>query len=428
MTYTFKIWILIFIVSSTISCNYSKDKDTVSSQKTLKETLPKAPLLYDVYIPKDSNFTNGIIVILDPHSKPQLIMDSLHTYADNNHMALIGIKDVENGVRDYISIIDRDLTHFISTSKTSRNKIYLIGFSGAARMAEYFAYSHKINGLIMCGAGMNRKNQLPFPTVLIAGIKDFNFLEQYYDLDDKLSLNKNLISFVFNGPHQWPPVSYISVGINFLIHRGKGGDDNLSSHYENQSEKYFANNNYYYAVKAMEIAYKFKSYGSDKDILNKFEILKKNKKIKNYYRRTDMFLEEELNRYKDLTRNIDVQKLKWWKNQINYINSRSNKKDPISASSYARTKAYIGLVTFSKINLSLSGKENAESLDKYISIYELLEPESPYLHFFKAVLLYRIGNELQAKDEMNIAKSKDFDDDKMLKQYFDYNFITSLNI
>jgi len=342
-------------------------------------------------------------------------------------MALIGIKDVENGVRDYISIIDRDLTHFISTSKTSRNKIYMIGFSGAARMAEYFAYSHKINGLIMCGAGMNRKNQLPFPTVLIAGIKDFNFLEQYYDLNDKLSLNKNLISFVFDGPHQWPPVSYISVGINFLIHRGKGGDDNLSSHYENQSEKYFANNNYYYAVKSMEIAYKFKNYGSDKDILKKFETLKQNKKVKNYYRRTDLFLEEELNRYKDLTRNIDVQKLKWWKNQINYIDNQSNRKDPISASSYARTKAYIGLVTFSKINLSLSGKENAESLDKYISIYELLEPESPYLHFFKAVLLYRIGNELQAKDEMHIAKSKNFDDNKMLEQYFDSNFINSLN-
>ena len=133
-----------------------------------------------------------------------------------------------------------------------------------------------------------------------------------------------------------------------------------------------------------------------------------------------------MNRYKTLTEAIDIQSIKWWTNQLQYINYRTTKKDPISANSYERTKSYLGLVMFSKINRALSVDGNKKMLDKYIIIYELLEPSSPYLHFFKAVILYRNMDYDAAKEEMKLAKSNGFDDNDRLENNFSEEFILQL--
>ncbi|OYT11080.1 MAG: hypothetical protein B6I18_05740 [Bacteroidetes bacterium 4572_112] len=417
-----RIFIAIFILLIAVSCN---DDKRVNSDD-LAKAVPVPAIRYSQYIPADSNFSNGIIIIMDPHSKPQLIMDSLHQYANMNHMALLGIKDIKNGINNYDKIINRDLTQFITNNNIGRSKIYLIGFSGAARMAEYFSATHKIDGLIMCGAGMRRINQLPFPTVLLAGTRDFNFLEQYYDQNSKLTTNKNMIAFNFVGGHQWPPVRIIETGFNFLIHRLKGGNDSISSIYEQRVDGYLKAKDYYSAFKSMEIAYKFKNHNDDEYLLEKLQKMKNSKQIKRYFARTNLYIEEEMNRYKTLSKAIEIQSIKWWTNQLQYINYRTTKKDPISANSYERTKSYLGLVMFSKISNALSADGNKQMLDKYIIIYELLEPSSPYLHFFKAVILYRNLDYDAAKEEMRIAKSNGFDDNDRLKNNFSEEFILQL--
>ena len=414
-----QIFITIFILLIAVSCN---DDKTVDSAKIT----PVQTIRYSQYIPKDGNFSNGLIVIMDPHSKPQLIMDSLHQFANNNHMALLGIKDIKNGINNYNKIINRDLNLFIANNNIGRIKIYLIGFSGAARMAEYFASSHKIDGLIMCGAGMRRINQLPFPTVLLAGTKDFNFLEQYYDQNSKLTTNKNIISFNFVGGHQWPPIRIIETGFNFLIHRPKGGNDSISNIYEQRVDGYLKTKDYYSAFKSMEIAYKFKNHDDDEYILERLQKMKNAKQIKRYFARTNLYIEEERARYKTLSDAIDTQSIKWWTNQLQFINYKTTKKDPISANSYERTKSYLGLVMYSKISSALSVDGNKQLLDKYIIIYELLEPSSPYLHFFKAVILYRNMDYDTAKEEMRIAINNGFDDNDRLRNVFSEKFILQL--
>ena len=430
MTNLIKFIILLFALSAIYSCNNNRETASINKverSENKQQIISNKPIRYSSYIPKDSNISNGIIVILDPHSKPELIMDSLHNYARINHVALLGVKDVKNGISNYIDIINRDLNQFIAANKINRAKLYLIGFSGAARMAERFAYSRKTDGLIMCGAGMGRKNQLPFPTVLIAGIKDFNFLEQYYDCNDRLTTNKNLVAYNFIGGHSWPPMINITIGMDFLFLRKKGGNDSLSLYYEKLSEEFMQSKDYYFAFKSMEVSYKIKDIRSDDEIKNKMILLRKNSKIKNYFKRTNLYLEEEVGRYRKLTADIDIHDIKWWNNQINYIKSRSNKNDIISSSSYARTNAYLGLVTFSKINIALAEGATANILNKYISIYELLEPQSPYVHFFKAVIAYRGGNDTQAMAEMQIAYKNSFNDDVLLRNNFTADFINLLN-
>jgi len=414
-----QIFITIFILLIAVSCN---DDKTVDSAKIT----PVQTIRYSQYIPKDGNFSNGLIVIMDPHSKPQLIMDSLHQFANNNHMALLGIKDIKNGINNYNKIINRDLNLFIANNNIGRIKIYLFGFSGAARMAEYFSSSHNIDGLIMCGAGMRRINQLPFPTVLLAGTKDFNFLEQYYDQNSKLTTNKNIISFNFVGGHQRPPIRIIETGFNFLIHRPKGGNDSISNIYEQRVDGYLKTKDYYSAFKSMEIAYKFKNHDDDEYILERLQKMKNAKQIKRYFARTNLYIEEERARYKTLSDAIDTQSIKWWTNQLRYIDNKTTKKDPISANSYERTKSYLGLVMYSKISSALSVDGNKQLLDKYIIIYELLEPSSPYLHFFKAVILYRNMDYDTAKEEMRIAISNGFDDNDRLRNVFSEKFILQL--
>ena len=414
--------IALSIIIIALSCNNENANKKTEPQKIVH----KQAVRYSQYIPADSNFSNGIIVIMDPHSKPNLIMDSLHNFADDHNIALLGINDIKNGIKNYNDIVNRDLNQFINNYNIDRIKVYLIGFSGAARMAEYFAYSHKIDGLIMCGAGMHRVNQLPFPTVLLAGTRDFNFLEQYYDLNNKLTENKNIISFNFIGKHQWPPINIIETSFDFLIHRLSGGNDSISSIYEQRAEEYLKTKNYYFAFKSMEIAYKFKNHHDDEYVYNRLQEMKKNKQIKRYFARTNIYLEEETNRYKNLTAAIDIQDLKWWTNQLQYINNKTSKKDPISANSYARTEAYLGLVIFSKVSYALLSNSDKNMLDKYIAIYELLEPLNPDLHFFKAVIHYRNADYENAKKEMKIAKTNGFDDNSRLENNFSVDFINQI--
>jgi len=423
MTKTAYIFIIIAILLGAYSCN--NNEKSKAKHRPIKAI---HNIRYSQYIPTDGDISGGIIVIMDPHSKPYLVMDSLHAYADEHNLALIGIKDIKNGIRNYNEIINRDLNQFIENKAIGRIRVYLLGFSGAARMAEYFASTHKIDGLIMCGAGMRRVNQLPFPTVLLAGTKDFNFLEQYYDINDKLTVNKNIISINFIGKHQWPPIETIMIGMDFIINRKKGGSSLLSDYYEQQSISYMNNKNYYFAFKSMEIAYKFSNNADTDEALSKLSAIKNNPNVKRYFDRTNLYIEEEMNRYKSLTEAMEIQDLKWWTNQLNYINHRSNKKDPISSNSYARTKSYLGLVAFSKIDHALSGKGNADLLSKYMDIYELLEPRSPYLFFFKAVNSYRVGDYERAKAEMVFAKEYDFDDKEMAYRYFSSEFINKVCI
>jgi len=417
----------IFLVSVLIySCGESKKEQYKKLVKSHKEVL-KESSHYTFYLPKDSANIQGIIVVMDPHSKPILIMDSLHSFADNNSLALLGLKDIRNGISNYRDIIKRDLGHFLKFKKLKQQKIYLVGFSGAARMALMYANRNKIDGLVLVGAGANRQSQMPFPTVLVAGTQDFNFLEQYYSSKDAKSFERNMIAIHYRGKHQWPPLNIMEDALSFAINKGHISSDDLANRYEEKSKKYIEEGNIYLSVKAMETAYKLSINEKIEQRKKEFINLTSQKKVARYFIKLDKYIKEEYERYQEMSNYIVNKDIHWWTNQINYYDSKAaSKKNLIAADSYARTKAYLGILVYSRLNATIAGRGHFDLIPKYLQIYEIIAPENPDYYFFKGIYAYTQGSDSDALKYIKQAKEYGFTDDIKINKFFPREFVDKL--
>jgi len=417
----------IFLVSVLIySCGESKKEQYKKLVKPHKEII-KESNHYMYYLPKDSTQLKGIIIVMDPHSKPQLIADSLHGFADDNVMAILGLKDIKNGISNYQDIINRDLGHFLKIKKLKQQKVYLVGFSGAARMALLYANRNKIDGLVLVGAGTNRQSQMPFPTVLVAGTQDFNFLEQYYSPKNEKSFERNRIAIHYRGKHQWPPINILEDALDFAINKGHIISDDLAKKYEEKSKNYLEEGNIYLSVKAMEASYKLSINDNIELRKEKFIKLISQKKVARYFTRLDKYIQEEYDRYQEMSNYLKNKDIKWWKNQINYYDSKAaSKKNLIAADSYARTKAYLGILVYSRLNATIAGRGQYSLIPKYFAIYEIIAPQNPDYYFFKGVYAYTQGSESDALKYIKQAKEYGFTDDFKISKYFPREFVEKL--
>jgi pimeloyl-ACP methyl ester carboxylesterase len=408
------------------SCGNSKKEQYNKLVKPHKEVL-KESSHYTYYLPKDSSQIQAVFLIMDPHSHPNLVMDSLYDYADKNGLALLGLTEIRNGISNYQTIVQRDLGHFMKYKKLGKIRVFAMGFSGAARMALLYANKKRIDGLIIVGAGTNRQNQLPFPTALIAGTRDFNFLEQYYSPKDPKSFERNLIAIHYRGEHQWPPISILEDAMDFVINKGNIKSDLLAESFEVKSKEYLQNKNYYLAVKAMEAAYKLSINDSLEIRRKRFTKLIAQKKVKYYYLKLDKYISEEYERFGEMSNYLLHNDIQWWTNQINYYDSKAaSKRNLISADSYARTKAYLGILIYSRLNAAISGRGQFALIPKYLKIYEIIAPKNPDYYFFKGIYAYTQSSESDALKYIKQAKEYGFTDDIKINKFFPKEFVEKL--
>jgi hypothetical protein len=383
---------------------------------------------YSYRLPVDSAHIQGVIIVLDPQGNPKPILGKIEETASANQLAIIGLNDIKNGVQDFENIIQRDYNHFINYKKISNAKLYLVGFSGGARMAAIYAANNRIDGLIVCGAGLGRVNQFPFPTAMISGTQDFNFVEQFYGPNDQRTYQKGIIALHFRGKHQWPPDSLLSQAQSFIINSGTNTDDSQAKEYEQQSKSELAQKNYFLAFKAMETAYKLSDKSHESERLEQLKTLSKNSRLAYQFTRMEKYLEEEQTRNQTLNDYVEKQDLSWWTKQIHYIeNKAAGKRDEIAADSYARTLAFMGIVMYSKTLSAISGRTDFAQTPKFLEIYAMVDPQNPDLHFFKAVTAYAQNKEEQAISLMQQAKELGFDNPAMMSNFFSQEFINRVN-
>ena len=399
----------------------------VSNSKTLEAELTKSDK-YEFYLPAKPSEVQSILVIMDPHGQKVFHMDSLTSFADEHRMALIWLKEIKNGESNFESIISRDLNHFIQYSKISHSKIYFLGFSGAARMAIAYSAKNRIDGLVICGVGLGRQSQLPFPIALICGMGDFNFLEQYYGLNDPKVFQKNRVTFHYNGTHGWPPNTILRDAIYFVMARGINTTDEKAAYFSEKSKSYFNDKNYYLSFRAMEVSYKLSDANHEDQRRKELIDLSENWYMKNYFQRYELYLEEEQKRFQVLAASLDIQDFNWWVNQIKYIDVRSNsKRNQMEAESYSRTKAFMGILMYSRVQGAFQGRNQFALISKYLKIYELVEPENPDMFFFKAVYAYAQNAENDAATYLSKAVELGFNDKNKLQQYFPVTYSRFLN-
>ncbi len=400
--------IFLFGIFIIVSCgNQSEEKQAPEILKI--ETVPNISGNYETLQSENKQKAREtLIVVIDPHGDGKLAVSEFKGIIENFDCTIIGLNDVENNVSDFKRKIGNNIKSAERDLNLNVKHLYIAGFSGGARMAFQYALSHKTKGVLMCGAGVNMQkiSNLPFPLAMIIGTQDFNFIEQYYSPYSPIVQNKNVLTLLFEGIHEWPPKDDILTAMTFLFEQNEFQSE-FKQDFIKKGDNFLKEKDYFKAFKNYEVAYKTGIPNSE----TKLNTLLKSNTFKNFINEYEANLQKEINRNNAYIQDINEKDLKFWNNEILKINHLKKSNDSFEAASYARTKAYLGIAMYSFVNREITNPWS-KIIDKYLEIYEMLEPENPDVWFFKSV---------RAKQKNNSALSE-----KYLKRAFAFGFKDSL--
>jgi len=371
---------------------------------------------YCLYLP--SNYETGkvypIIYAFDPHGKGHIPVSLIKKTAENLGYIVVGSNNSRNG------LIPDELNHILSTLiADTQNKlaidskrVYLIGFSGGARVACMVAQGVSgVKGVIACSAGFQpSRNYLSFHFIGVAGSRDMNYLEmrKLNGMLDSLEIPNQFI--VFNGKHQWPNESTISEAITML---------EIYSMKESVIPKDLQKITDYLNSNKGRIEM-LKSYGNTDSLALAFSISRRTIQILEgianleELKSTDSKLESnsevrkylgnqlELEKYEEQKQNEFIESFgskpqTWWDDQIKQLN---DEKLGVKGDVSKRLLGFISLSCYGYVNRALQS-HNWETANYFTSIYSQVDPENPDSWYAMACLQ---ANTNKAKDAIASLK------------------------
>jgi len=403
--------LLAFFLFFGISCGNNK-----KNSKPFKPKQKNKQLISNNYeIIKLGSDTSALLVLIDAHADTKLALSKFEHSAKHYKVNLVALKDVENGVSDYLNKIRTDINKALQNENLHPNKLFIGGFSGGARMAAAYHMQYKTDGLIMCGAGA--KLNFDKPVVFAIGLQDFNFYEQFYLSNSKNFTQKNLLHLVFDGKHEWIDSTLAHSALSFLLLRNKLIDYNTEAEkWMQKATVYKKEHRPYLEFTALESAYKLMKNKDKKSftIAQKAGMTNEVKKFAN-------LLVQERNQQGVYFSGLYMKDKTWWDKKINILLKQSESKNRNEANSAARQKAFIGIALYSTLNKNKIMPFN-DYIKKLLYIYQKLEPKNPDLYFFKAYFIYKSGDEKKAKDFLQKALELGLNK-KVIAQNFPQNFI-----
>lgn len=406
--------IILFVITIVFfaSCG-DKKSENVSSSDTVNNSIAPVPVVNYSYIQSSDSVKNKetLIVVIDPHGSGTTALSHFNNVVKNYDCTIIGLNNVMNNQTDFIEKITDNINTAITKLELNIKHIFIVGFSGGARMAFMYSKAYSVNGVLMCGAGAKTTeySNLSYPVALIIGIRDFNFSEHYYSPGTNLSTNINILSLIFDGKHEWPPADKIDLAMDFLFARNGLTDNINTSDYQSLIDKYIADKNYIFAYKTIEAAYKSSTGDAQLQVKQQLDNLAQSTDFKNYIQRFEKSLNTEKTAVGNYINFLAPKNLDWWTTEINNIKNLTASDDAIVANSNYRLLGFLGIVMYSYVKNELKNPQSV-FIDKYLKIYELLEPENADLWFFNAVNERNKGNSQLSNEYLQKAYSLGFSD------------------
>lgn len=192
--------------------------DRVTCKKNPRQT-------YALYLPSDYSPEKKwpILYAFDPGARGKEPLLHFRKGAEEYHYIVVGSNNSRNGPRapevQAILAVWED-TH--SRFSLDERRIYVTGFSGAARVASFFpkTVGSRVEGIIACGAGLaadvKPKEINPAVYYGIIGMSDFNYremtaLDQALDQEDV----RHWVQ-IFEGGHEWPEAFLCTQAIEWM--------------------------------------------------------------------------------------------------------------------------------------------------------------------------------------------------------------------
>ena len=412
----FVLIILLFIVS----CGENNPKKQEKQSSIISQNT-SANKLYKIYKPSVVKLPDVLFVVIDAHADTELAIKHFRWSADQYGFQLIALNNVQNNDPQFEQHIQQAVKQAKQDLEINPKYLIIAGFSGGARMALNYAFNNTSQAVIMMGAGPgNQSQQFPFPLAMISGVQDFNFLEQFYPINSPQVQNTNIISLHWGGKHEWPDSSTIIDAVSFVLYSSAAinEDDIIRKPQLEKAKQAQINNNIFLYFKELELISKTSSGKLQEKTQNSIAAIQQSKKAQQYFNRFNNTITAEQKRNKIYLKYVDSKPLDWWQSDIKNIDSLIKNKKETKADSYARTKAFLGILLYSRVSAAVAGRDNAKLLPKYLSIYEMLEPKNPDLYYFKAVYAYALSNNDETIINLKKALKYGFSNDLKLQQSF----------
>jgi len=405
------IFYLIFFLASLFSCN-NHTKKSPSKINNPSYVQYESILSDNVLIFRPSNKYSQIplIFIIDSHADTNIVKISFN-YFIKKHPSILAISlDVKNNTNEFIEKLDYEINSLIKKYNVSR--IIITGFSGGARMAFYYSLNKKINTLVIFGAGVDQsflQKNLNFPIIMIAGYKDFNFIETYYSPYSKVVENENLISLYHEGKHQWPDSLFINEIFSCVFK--KLNNDEIKNFPE------FHINILLDEFKKYELLYKLSN--TNKHLYkNQLDNMKNNPSFKEEIQQLEQSIYNEISQRQFIMNALDTKPFEWWEKYHNTIVNSMNSENFINQAFWYRINGFIGIILYSKLNNLYNKNEFNNTFKKLVDIYKLFEPDNKEMKYFMALYYYKNNNLYQAKKIINELINENFTNFNRLKKDF----------
>ncbi len=339
---------IVFILLVTVmACSSPVHKKAAALKTTLQSGIVHDSLKckndpsvgYAVYLPKeykDSGKAFPVMFFFDARKRGVLPVKRYRELAERYGFIFVGSNSSTNGLpmEETTKIINVTVKDALNRFNIDPGRVFTSGFSGGARVAVLTALSggFGVRGVIGCAAGfpdVQSPVNINFNWVGVVGNRDFNYLELVDTWRQLKETGHNSSLVVFDGIHEWPPVEAFDDAIDALLggHPFPGFTESAES-----------------------------------------------KRLEN----------EEFKQRRVLANAIAAKNINWWNAKISKLEEGAEKaKTEGERLVNARLLSFMSMVSFMYAQNAVLNYQTRKA-EKYLTIYEKVDPENPDVYFLKA--------------------------------------------
>ena len=432
---------ILFLLFVLAACSAKQIQQTKGIQK--QYVVANAPNhSYEIYLPAgyDSTKTYPVIFSFDSHGSGSTAIAGFKHGADRFGFIIIGSNLIKNGIPEYDKRISELVTDVKNRFPIDNKAIFTAGFSGGARMANYYGLQNQCAGVISCGAGFRQKDiqstGIQIYIYNIAGTRDCNFGETAYLPGSTECYAPKYISRQFIGTHEWPIIPVLTEAVEFMYVRlvlDKVREENgvsLSAILEEKNAEIDSikkTGNKLELYKKIEITSKMFAGNSDgNDFAEKLTTMDKDEAFKASLSSMQQALQMETMIDQGYVSAMTDESIAWWTRELKALDdsTKSNKKGEMIDMMF-RVKGYIGLICFS-VTSNAAKKKDIAQLEKVLTIYEMAEPKNPDVFYYKAFDAFLKKQKDGIKLNMEKAYNLGFDDSVRFRTDFPADVVSQI--
>jgi len=245
----------------------------------------------------------------------------------------------------------------------------------------------------------------------------------------------NLKIELTNGSHNWPDSEMLANTWGFLSFTGKAGDVSsrnkspFTAYCRHQQDGINLLRHQGDFLKATLLARNMaltEPFNSDKAFPGIYNVLKVHSGYISQLNRLGKCLNNEISVRQPSMDAFRTKDTLWWKNEIGATNEKiRTEKDSYTRDMYLRIKGFWGIANYTLCKQAVQ-EQNAETLNKLLSIYRMLEPENPDMFYFSSFPYYWKGNNEATLSLLKKAMKAGFSDRSQLKRDFPQSITSKL--